>query len=54
MFDSLTCGIFWQLESRVNICRTDAAVGPDGVVVLLRHTGVAGEAVVRSHWFLYL
>lgn len=33
---------------------TDAAVGPDGVVVLLRHTGITGEAVVSSCWFLYL
>lgn len=32
---------------------TDAAVGPDGVVILLRHTAVTVEAVVRSHWFLY-
>lgn len=36
------------------VCRTDAAVGPDGVVVLLRHTGVTVEAVVGPHWFLYL
>lgn len=33
---------------------TDAAVGPDGVVVLLGHAGVTGEAVVCSHWFLCL
>ena len=38
----------------VTICRTDAAVGPDGVVVLLRHTGITGEAVVCSHWLLCL
>lgn len=36
----------------VMVPRTDAAVGPHGVVVLLRHTGITGEAVVRSHWFL--
>lgn len=34
--------------------RTDAAICPHGVVVVLRHAGVAGEAVVGSHWFLCL
>lgn len=34
--------------------RTNAAIDPHGVVVVLRHTGVAGEAVVSSHWFLCL
>lgn len=37
----------------VMVPRTDAAVGPDGVVVLLRHAGVTVEAVACSHWFLY-
>lgn len=36
------------------ICHTDAAVDPGGVVVLLCHAGITGEAVVRSHWFLCL
>lgn len=34
--------------------RTNAAIDPNGVVVVLRHAGVAGEAVVGSHWFLCL
>lgn len=34
--------------------RTDTAIDPHGVVVVLRHACVAGEAVVGSHWFLCL
>lgn len=37
----------------VMVPRTNAAVGPDGVVVLLGHTGIAAEAVIGSHWLLY-
>lgn len=40
-------------DEEVMVPRTDAAVGPDGVVVLLCHTGIAGEAVACPHWFLY-
>lgn len=36
------------------MCRTDAAVGPVGVVVVLRHAGVAEEAVARPHRLLGL
>lgn len=36
------------------MCRTDAAVGPLGVVVVLRHAGVAEEAVARPHRLLCL
>lgn len=34
--------------------RTDAAIDPHGVVVVLRHAGITEEAVVGSHWFLCL
>lgn len=34
--------------------RTDAAVDPDGVVVLLRHARVAAEAVLRPDRLLDL
>lgn len=39
-------------NEEVMVPSTDAAVGPDRVVILLRHTRIASEAVVSSHGFL--
>lgn len=42
------------MDEHAGAVRTDAAVDPDGVVVLLRHAGVAAETVLRSYRLLDL
>lgn len=42
------------MDERSGAVRTDAAVGPDGVVVLLRHARVTAETVLRSYRLLDL
>lgn len=43
-----------QFPAIPRVLRTDAAVDPDGVVVLLRHARVTAEAVLRPHRLLDL
>lgn len=51
-----TCqsGVANDARTTSRVVRTDAAVDPDGVVVLLRHARVTAEAVLRPYRLLDL
>lgn len=42
------------MDEQSRVVRTDAAVDPDGVVVLLRHACITAETVLRSYRLLDL